>query len=78
MVSMTLDHQLEVAHVRRAVPGPCGRLLRRLRPAGACLRAHVMGAAVSGIDLLGMALGGALVVALLAYLATVLVHPERF
>lgn len=33
---------------------------------------------MSGTDLLGIGLGGALVVALLLYLAWVLVHPERF
>lgn len=33
---------------------------------------------MSGTDLFGISLGGALVVALLLYLAWVLVHPERF
>lgn len=33
---------------------------------------------MGGTDLLGMVLGLGLVVALLAYLAYVLVHPERF
>lgn len=33
---------------------------------------------MSGMDLLGIALGGALIVGLLAYLGYVLIHPERF
>lgn len=33
---------------------------------------------MSDIDVLGMALGGALVLGLLAYLTWVLIHPERF
>jgi len=33
---------------------------------------------MTGVDVLGIALGGGLIVALLVYLAYVLVHPERF
>jgi len=33
---------------------------------------------LSDIDLLGIALGGAAIIGLLAYLGTVLIHPERF
>lgn len=37
-----------------------------------------MRAVMTCIDLLGLALGGAVVIGLLAYLVTALIHPERF